>query len=179
MLQDVDDPELRQLVDTLPVTVLHRQATSSTKKYHGAFKRWKAWAMEHALPVFPAQGHHVTLCLHHLVETLESRSAAEEAVNALGWVHSLAGVPSPAAIPFVKTTLEGIQQMQAKLVHKKEPGTREMLVELVADINRQSTLTNIQLVTACLLAFAGFLRFDELVHLGPCDIQISVSMAKL
>ena len=35
------------------------------------------------------------------------------------------------------------------------------------------------MVTACPLAFAGFLRFDELVHLRPCDIKIDFSMAKL
>ena len=179
LLQDVDDPELRRLIDTLPVTVLHSQATSSTKKYLEAFKRWKAWALEHALPALPAQGHHIALYLHHLANTLESISAAEEAFNAPGWVHTLAGVPSPAVIPFIKTTLESIQRMLAKPVHKKEPVTRKMLAELVVDTNRQSTLTNIRLLTACLLAFAGFLRFDELVHLRPCDIPISASMAKL
>ena len=165
MLQEVKDPELKRLADTLPITVLHSQATSSTKKYLGAFKRWKAWAAGHDLPVFPAQEHHVALYLQHLAESLESKAAAEEAVNALGWVHSLAGIASPAASPFVQRTLEGIRRMLAKPVQKKEPVTAEMLAELVADTNRHSTLTNILLTTACLLAFAGFLQFNELAHL--------------
>ena len=179
LLQDIDDPELRKLADLLPITVLHSRATSSTKKYLGAFKRWRAWAMEHTVPAFPSQPHHVALYLQHLAETLESKCAAEEAVNALNWVHSLAGVVSPAANPFVRATLEGIQRMLAKPARKKEPITSEMVAKLVDDTNKHSTLANIRLTTACLIAYAGFLRFDELVQLRPCDIEISASMAKL
>ena len=63
LLQDIDDPELRKLAHSLPMTVLRSRATGSTRKYLGAFRRWKAWAKGHALPVFPAQGHHVALYL--------------------------------------------------------------------------------------------------------------------
>ena len=51
----------------------------------------------------------------------------------------------------------------------KEPLTKELLEKLVADTDKNCTLSNVHLVTACLLAFAGFLRFDELVQLWPCD----------
>ena len=170
LLQDLDDPELRKLAETLPMTVLHSRATSSTKKYLGAFRCWKAWASEHALPVFPAQVHHVALYLQHLAESLESKAAAEEAVNALAWVHSLSGVESPSSNPFVRATLEGIQRMLARPVQKKEPITSQMLVELVADTNKHCSLANLRLTSACLLAYAGFLRFDELVRFWSCDI---------
>ena len=43
----------------------------------------------------------------------------------------------------------------------------------------QPPRTNIWLATACLLASAGFLQFDELVQLRPYDIQVSASMTKL
>ena len=61
LLKDLEDPELRHLADVFPTTVLHSRANSSTRKYLGAFKRWKAWAAEHHIPVFPAQAHHVAL----------------------------------------------------------------------------------------------------------------------
>ena len=67
----------------------------------------------------------------------------------------------------------------ARPLKKKEPITKEMLEKLVADADKNGTLSNIQLATACLLPFAGFLRFDELVQLRPCDIEIDGSMAKL
>ena len=62
-------------------------------------------------------------------QSCESKAAAEEAVNALGWVHGLAGVSSPAESPFVRRTLEGIQRVLAKLVVKKEPVTADILAE--------------------------------------------------
>ena len=133
LLQDIDDPELRKLAHSLPMTVLRSRATGSTRKYLGAFRRWKAWAKGHALPVFPAQGHHVALYLQHLAKSLESKSAAEEAVNALGWVHSLAGVQPPSSSPFMRATLQGIQRMLAKPVQKKERIMSQMLAELVED----------------------------------------------
>ena len=38
------------------------------------------------------------------------------------------------------------------------------------------TLSNVRLAAACLLAFAGFLRCDELISLRPCDIKIGPDM---
>ena len=35
------DSELKQLAETLPETMLQYRATSTTKKYLGAFRRWK------------------------------------------------------------------------------------------------------------------------------------------
>ena len=69
--------------------------------------------------------------------------------------------------------------MLARPVVKKEPVTVEMLAELVADTNKNKSLASIRLATACLLSFAGFLWFDELVHLCPADIQMNSGMAKL
>ena len=75
----------------------------------------------------------MSLYLQHFAENLESKSAAEKAVNVLGWVHNLAGVMSPAASPFIWATLEGIQWVLARPVQKKEPITSKMLAELVED----------------------------------------------
>ena len=55
------DPELRQLAEVLPSTLLQSRADSTTKKYLGAFKRWRLCAMEHKLPVFSAVAHHIVL----------------------------------------------------------------------------------------------------------------------
>ena len=55
--------------------------------------------------------------LQHLGETTQSKSSVEEAVNAVGWVHQISGLPSISASPFVRATLAGLQRnfaMQAK-----------------------------------------------------------------
>ena len=47
-----------------------------------------------------------------------------------------------------------------------------MLEEMVRDTRKSQTLSDLRLVTACLLAYADFLRFSELVNIRPCDIKI-------
>ena len=100
-------------------------------------------------------------------------SACTEYGAQLGWV------ALPAANPFIQATIEGMQRMLARPTQKKELITSDTLAKLVKDTNRNSTLANIHLVTAFLIAYAGFLRLDELVQLRSCDIKINALMAKL
>ena len=74
--------------DALPETVLRSRADSTIKKYLGAFKRWKQWAIGHQLQDFPAATHHIVLYLQHIAQTTGLRAAMEEATYSLAWVHS-------------------------------------------------------------------------------------------
>ena len=73
----------------------------------------------------------------------------------------------------MKTVLEGLQRSYAKPVVKKEPLTVDMLERIVDDAEKSGALSGLRLATACLLGFAGFLRFDELIRLRPCEIKFS------
>ena len=179
LLKEFDDPELTKLASQLPATLLKSRADSSVKKYLGAYCRWRAWAIAHELPTFPAKEQHVALYLQSIGQRLESKSAAEEAVNALTWVHSLAGLDSPTDRPFVQATLQGLRRMWSKPVQKRKPMTTEILADMVQDTNRQLSLSNLRLTAFSLLAFAGFLRFDEAIHIRACDVKTSVDMAKI
>ena len=176
MLKEFADPELLRLAKKLPSTVLRSRAPSLSKKYIGAFRCWKAWAEEHNLTVFPVNKHCVALYLHHLGEKLGSKSAVEDAINALNWVHNLAGVQSPTHSPLVQATAEGLRRSLARPVQKKTPMSVDILSEIVKDAEAHPCLSNIRLATASLLAFSGFLRFDELIQLRPCDITITEEM---
>ena len=79
----------------------------------------------------------------------------------------------------MQATLEGLQCSLAKPVVKKEPITLEVLKAMVSDANNSSSLSDLHLVTACLLSFAGFLRFDELINLRPCDFTFDKDMQKI
>ena len=172
-LKELEDDSLKRLAADLPSTVLQCKATSTTKKYLGGFRRWKQWATEHKLTVLPADACHVALYLQQLGETKKSKSAVEEAVNCLAWVHSMAGVQSPTSDPLVRNTMEGLKRILAKPVQKKAPFSVEMLQAMVQDTKKENSLANIRLTTVCLLAFAGFLRYDELANIRPCDLQIN------
>ena len=118
------------------------------------------------------EGHYFALYLQHIGDHLHSKAAVEEATNALAWAHSLAGLESPSHHPLVQATLEGLKRILAKPVTKKNPMTVDILTDIVEDAEKNPTLSNIRLATACLLAYAGFLRADELISLRPCDICI-------
>ena len=121
--------------------------------------------MRHQLNPFPVKEHHLVLYLRHLAETTGSKATVEEAVYSMTWAHNLASVPSPTENSLVTTTLEGLRRALAKLVSKKEPITADILKAMVADTNEHPTLSNVRLTAACLLAFAGFLRFNKLVNI--------------
>jgi len=173
VLKDLKDANLQKLAQALPKSLLQSRATSTTRKYLGAFKRWKIWATSYQLQAFPVEATDLALYLQHLGETKASKSAVEEAVNSLAWAHSMAGIPSPTTSPFIQTTLEGHPRALAKPVCKKAPFTVEMLQAVVRDAKETNTLSSLRLAAICLISFAGFLRFDELANIRPCDLEIS------
>ena len=67
-------------------------------------------------------------------------------------------------LPFVRSTLEGFQRTLAKPV-KKMPMTVDMLAMIVQNALKTDSLSDVRLATACLLSYAGFLRFNELIRL--------------
>ena len=137
------------------------------------------WALGHQLQEFPAAAHYVVLYLQHIAQTSGSKAAMEEATYSLAWAHGVAGIPSPTDNPFVKTTVEGLRRIFSKPTQKTEPITTDMLKAIVQGTTENSTLSNVCLTTACLLAFAGFLRFNELVNIRPCDLSFSDDLLKL
>ncbi|XP_065909014.1 mitogen-activated protein kinase kinase kinase 5-like [Dysidea avara] len=90
----------------------------------------------------------------------------------MAWIHSTSGLASPSAHPLVKAILGGLQRTLAKPVVKKEPLTIEMVEAMLADADQPGSLSDMRLGTACLLGYAAFLRFSELVELRPCDFSI-------
>ena len=73
LLGNLEDPELRRLAQSLPATVLRSRADSTTKKYLGAFRRWKTWAeARQGVPTFLIQELHLVLYMQHLSESTES-----------------------------------------------------------------------------------------------------------
>lgn len=141
--KELEDPDLKRLAEMLPETVLQFHATSTTKKYLCAFRRWKQWATEHQLNPFPVKEHHLVLYLQHLAEATGSKAAVEEGVYSMTWAHNLgASVPSLMENHLVIATLEGLRRTLAKPVSKKEPITADILKVMVTDASKHATLSN-------------------------------------
>ena len=173
-IEGIQDPDLKRLATCLPDTLLQGRADSTTAKYVRAFTRWKKWAEQRKeVSIFPVDEVHFALYLQHVAESTKSRSAVEEAVNALSWAHQLAGQPSISASAFVRATLAGLQRKLAKPKVRKEPVTADMLSTLVDSLGASPTLTDVRLAAGALLSFAAFLRYDELSGLRCCDIHFT------
>ena len=137
------------------------------------------WATTYKLEPILAKSYQFVLYLQYLGEETHSKSAVEEACNAVAWVHTTAGLTPVTAHPFVKATLEGLQRTLAKPIVKKEPVTVKMLEAVVQDARSSGRLSDLRLATACLMGFAGFLRSDELINLRPRDITIDAEMMSM
>ena len=152
--------------------MLSSSADSTSRKYLYAFSRWKEWAEgKGEITVFPVKDVQFALYLQHLAETTGSRAAVESAVNAVSWVHKLAGLGTITTSPFVRAVQEGLTRKLAKPVRKKEPVTVEML-SAIAQASSDS-LTDLRLLAMAMLAFSAFLRCDELIKLRCCDITFN------
>lgn len=179
-IQETTDPELMRLAKELPETVLKARADSTTKKYLGAYARWKRWASEReSVATYPISTTQFALYLQHVGESTKSRAAVEEAVNAISWVQRLAGDQAVNQHSLIKMTVDGFQRTLARPKVRKEPVTPEMLQEIVAAMSSPPTLSEVRLAAICLLAYAGFLRFDELQKLRCCDVVFSEGKMEL
>ena len=166
VFEKLQDPKLSRLAKALPRTVMQSRADSTKRKYVYAFQTWKSWEASKAeVQVFPIKAAHLALYLQHVSEATLSKAAVEEAVNAANWMHELAGIPIVGAAPIVSVTLNGLRRMLAKPVAKKAPVTPEMLARLCELVGAGASHTDVRTAAMCLLAFAAFLRFDELVKL--------------
>ena len=125
------------------------------------------------MPSFPIQELHLVLYMQHLSESTESKTAVEEAVHALSWLHGLAGLQPLGGSPLVKATLEGLRRILAKPKVRKEPVTADMLKAMVEAAGPAPSLTEVRLLAVCLVAYAGFMRCDELLKLRGSDVTFN------
>ena len=122
------------------------------------------------MEAIPAKDFQFALYLQHLADTSTSKTAVDEACNALAWVHFTTGLALLTSSPFACATRDGLQRSLARPGVKKSPVTVKMLTVMVRDVQCSGTLADLRLATTYLLAFTGFLRFNKLVGLRPCDI---------
>ena len=79
-------------------------------------------------------------------------------------MHSLS---SPTKSPVAQVVQEGLRRSLAKPVKF----TVETLDVIASEAVGGNSLGDIHLTAAFLLAFAGFLRYDEVSSIWPCDIK--------
>ena len=81
---------LQSLESSLPDVALASRAPSTSAKYFSSSNRWRSWAREHGLTVFPASPFHFAIYLRHLMTGEDSISPGVSSsqhclVSPAGW----------------------------------------------------------------------------------------------
>ena len=96
---------LQSLASSLPDVALASRAPSTYSKYFSFYNRWRSWAREHGLTVFPASPFHFAIYLRHLMTEAKTAFPLESTVHSIAWFHQLGGEPSPSDHSLVKSIL--------------------------------------------------------------------------
>ncbi|XP_077986135.1 integrase/recombinase xerD homolog [Glandiceps talaboti] len=183
----VEDPTLLQLAKYLPSFSMASRADSTTLAYSNAFSKWSRFASDHNLTAIPAEPSHVSLYLTHLIQGSltagSTKQTVESAFYSIQWAHQIAGLPSPTEHPFVKNLVESARRLLGRPVIKKQPVTTEVISELVEHFKDSSSLKDVRDICLMLIAFAGFLRFSDVVnikrsHVSFFDSHVSIVIQK-
>ena len=179
--QLVEDSRLRALAQDLPAVHLKSKSTNTTKKYERGFSAWKKWASQFKeIVTFPASSVYVSLFFLTLIQESRSCSIIDEVHYGLKWVHDLAGLPDPCNSPFVVPLIESARRLLSVPVKKKEPVTAEVIKRLFPQYGSTSaSLSDLRARTLCVLGYAGFFLFNELVQLRRCDFHFEDSFMRM
>ena len=182
--QQVEDRRLQALVQDLPAVLLKSKADSTVRKYEKGFYTWRKWASQfQEIVIFPASSVYVSLfflILQSLIQESASCSTIDEVHYGLKWVHDLAGLPDPCNSSLVLPLIESAKRLLSIPVKKKEPVTPEAIQLLFSKYGSSSaSLSDLRVLTLCVLGYAGFFRFNELVQLRRCDFQFEDSFMRI
>ena len=170
-LNDVKAPSLRCLAEKLPEIVLGSRADSTTLTYLNGFKRWRAWANRFPeVAVLPATPAYVSLYLLSVLQASSSPAPVQNAFYSIRWAHDIAGFDSPTNHTLPQKVVESAKRRLLHLTSKKLPITPEILQKLFQSLD--GSLVDTRFMAMALLAFAGFLRFDELANLKLKDLAL-------
>lgn len=152
--------------------ILSSKSDNTNKSYFNAFKRWEKFIKVQGHSALPASPMHVALYLTHLLQNGSSQHPVNAAVYAIKWAHECAGLPDPTKNSYVSSLQEAARRKAGRAVQKKEPITKDVLIELCDKFIDENDLLIVRNLTMILFCFAGFLRFDEAISLTFNDVIV-------
>ena len=126
------------------------------------FNKWKSWCTQF-------KDMYIALYLVNLVQSGLSYSTIQSAYYAISFFHKTSSLVDPCESIFLKFIIDGFKRLcTSKLRHRRQklPILAEHLNLLVTRFaSAEASLPDIRDVTFCLLAFAGFFRFNEICNM--------------
>lgn len=151
--------------------IVMSKSDSTNSKYFNYFKKWDKYISSKGGSAIPASPIHIALYLTKLMDKHTSSAVISSTVYSIRWAHLLKNLPDPTKNTFVSNLVEASKRFLSKPVCKKEPITSDVLVALCEKYSDSADLLVIRDLRMILIAFSGFLRFDDLSSLHSNDIK--------
>lgn len=155
--------------------LLASKANSTTRKYYYGFLGYKRFALQKGFFTLPTQSMHVAIYLTDMMSKGTSPSVLTAAVYSIKWAHDVSGYADPTQHAFVKQLLDASRRRDGKPVKKKDVVSPEAIRGLAEKFNGSKELLVVRDVCMIIVAFAGFLRFNELSQIRGDHIVFTES----
>lgn len=128
----------------------------------------------------PACSIYIALFISQLIQDNVSCNIIDEVHYGVRWVHEVSGHKNPCSSPIVINILEAAKKLLSVPLKKKEPVTPEIMLSLFRRFGSpDATLSDLRVLTLCVLGYTGFLRFGELAALRRCDFVFDTSFMRV
>lgn len=177
VISNVQHDKLKELANSLPSVLVESKAKNTRKKYERGFAAWRDWAKDFPeVQVIPANSLYISLFFVSLIQNGSSCAILNEIHYGLKWFHELGGYTDPCRCPLVENVLEAGKRILSMRVKKKEPITPDNMCALFdKHASASANLSDLRVLTICVLGYTGFLRFDELASLRRSDFDFESS----
>lgn len=153
------------------------RSKNTAYKYGKSFEAFRKWCIQNEVKQNPASVEDISRYLIYLYQIHAPYSRMETVFYAIKWHYDCNSIVliNPCESKFLHNVLLGLKKLLSKPIVKKEPVTPEILKAIMDMYGKSENLIDIRLCCMILLSYAGFLRFDELINIRRCDIQLYVS----
>ena len=140
----------------LPAIYKNCRANDTIKKYQQHFNTWRKWATDLNVSFLPGNPLHIGLYALHKMHA----------------GHSLPTICATFAIKVLSHLLTEHQSMPTNHKTKKKQALQPNELKQIYDhlSANQLSLENLRLLSICLIAFTGFMKFSEVTSIKGYDI---------
>jgi hypothetical protein len=164
----------REIADAL---ARRAKADNTRRAYRAGVRAWCAWCDQHGLTALPARSGDIAAFLAAQrypapPERPLSANTLKLRLAAIGYLHYLAGCPSPTTTARVTETLAGLDKLAKQAGHGPKPKLAAkiaILREIVGPIG--DDLPGLRDRALLLLGFAGAFRRAELARIEVADLE--------
>jgi len=177
-IDNTNNPEVNVLINSFPDVYINCRRKNTIKRYEQYFKLWENWSRNRKLTTLPANPVHVSLFMQTLLNEKRTLPVIESTFYAIKFFHKNLRYKDPCKDPIVLNMFEVAKRTIDHKVTKKLPITKEHLSSIF-DLTNKDKLCELRLLSMSLLAFAGFLRFDEVADIRFSDLTFFDSYLKV